>query len=84
MIRISYFINISFKTPNILSATEMKTFVIDLKQEGDGVKIEVGAGTAENLIMSRSWGRNPYDSWPPTLVSFAAFIGNVDFSFCLE
>ena len=84
MSRISYFINISFKTPNILSATEMKMFVIDLKKEGDGVKIDVGSGTAENLIMSRSWDSNPYDSWPPTLIAFAAFIGNADFSFCLD
>ena len=59
-------------------------FVIDLKKEGNNVRIDVRSGTEENLIMSRSWDTNPYDSWPPTLVAFAGFIGNVDFKFCLD
>ena len=76
--------NISFKTPDLLSATEMRSFWIEIKREGDGVRIEVGKGTEISGFMSRSWESNPYDSWPPTLIAFATFMGNVDFSFCLD
>ena len=63
----------------------MRTFFIDIKRQGDGVKIDVGKGTKGDLIMSRSWERNPYDSWPPTHVAFAAWNNiTVDYNFCFN
>ena len=81
----SYFIyNISFKTPNILSPTEMRSFWIDIKKEGNGVRIEAGKGTEATGFMSRSWNSNRYNSWPPTQVAFAAWLTKVDYKFCLK
>ena len=62
----------------------MKFFFIDYKKEGNSVKIDVGEGTEENVIMSRTWDSNPYDSWPPTVVAFRGFQTNVDFDFCFD
>ena len=63
----------------------MRTFFIDIKRQGDGVKIDVGKGTQGDLvIMSRSWDSNPYNFWPPTHVAFAAVNNNVDYKFCLN
>ena len=59
----------------------MENFFIDIKNEGKGVKIDVGSGG--NVLMSRSFDSNPYDSLPPTFVAFAAFRTDVDFEFCL-
>merc|ERR550539_1709923 len=71
-------------TPNILSPTEMRTFWIDIKKEGNGVRIEAGEGTEATGFMSRSWGSNRYNSWPPTYVAFAAWDQEIDYKFCLK
>ena len=72
-----------FKTPDIMSPTEMREFWIDIKAEGEGLRIEVGKGEDAEGFMSRSWDQNPADSWPPTHVGFAAWNSQVDYEFCL-
>ena len=62
----------------------MRSFWIDIKKEGDGVRIDVGKGTETTGFMSRSWNSNPYNSWPPTQVAFAAWLTKVDYKFCLK
>ena len=59
----------------------MRTFWVDLKAEGNGLKITVGKGDSE-VIMSRSWDQNPAKSWPPTHVAFSSWSsGSVNFEF---
>lgn len=79
------------ETPNILSPTEMRSFWIDIKREGAGVKIDVGKGTEVTGFMSRTWDTmvhtwNPHGSWPPTYVAFAAFVlgPEIEYKFCLS
>jgi len=79
------------ETPNILSPTEMRRFWIDIKREGAGVKIDVGKGTEVTGFMSRTWDTNPYGSWPPKYVAFAAspsplpFVPTeIEYKFCLS
>ena len=75
--------NISIKTPNILSPTEMRRFWIDIRKEGDVVKIEVGKGAEVTGFMSRTWDSNSFNSWPPTHVAFAAYGEEINYKFCL-
>ena len=76
------FIN-NFKTPDIMSPTEMREFWIDIKAEGEGLRIEVGRGEDGEGFMSRSWDQNPAQSWPLTHVAFAAWNNQVHYKFCL-
>ena len=62
----------------------MRKFFIDIKRQGDGLKIDVGKGTNGDLTMSRSWDSNPYNFWPPTHVAFSALNNNIDYKFCLN
>ena len=62
----------------------MRQFWIEIMEEGNGVRIEVGQGTEVTGFMSRSWDNNPYNSWPPTHVAFAAWKTQVDYEFCLN
>ena len=62
----------------------MRKFWIDIMEEGDVVRIEVGQGTEVTGFMSRTWDSNPYNSWPPTHVAFAAWDNPVDYEFCLN
>ena len=62
----------------------MRRFWIDVRMEGGGVRIEVGEGTEVTGFMSRPWTSNPYNSWPPTHVAFAAWNSKVDYKFCLN
>ena len=62
----------------------MRIFWIDIRKEGDGVRIDVGKGTETTGFMSRTWDTNPYSSWPPTYVAFAAFGKGVEYKFCLR
>ena len=62
----------------------MRRFWIDIKKEGDGVKIDVGKGSEVSGFMSRSWNSNPYNSWPPTHVAFAAWNSKMEYKFCLK
>jgi len=71
------------ETPDIMSTTEMREFWIDVKAEGEGLRIEVGRGEDAEGFMSRSWDQNPAESWPPTHVAFAAWDSQVDYEFCL-
>ena len=43
----------------------------------------VGRGEDAEGFMSRTWDKNPADSWPPTHVAFAAWNSQVDYEFCL-
>ena len=62
----------------------MRKFWIDVRKEGDGVKIEVGKGTEIRGFMSRSWDSIGYNSFPPTHVAFSAWNNKIDFKFCLN
>ena len=62
----------------------MRIFWTDINKEGNGVRIEVGQGTEVTGFMSRSWDNNPYNSWPPTHVAFAAFGKEINYEFCLN
>ena len=62
----------------------MRKFWIDIMEEGDGVRIEVGQGTEVTGFMSRTWDTNIYGSWPPTYVAFAAFGTEIEYKFCLN
>ena len=72
-----------FKTPDIMSPTEMREFWIDFRAEGSGLRIDVGRGGDAEGFMSRTWDKNPAESWPPTHVAFAAWNSPVDYEFCL-
>ena len=61
----------------------MRGFWIDIRQEGEGVKIVVGKQCEVEGFMSRTWNSNPYDSWPPKHVAFAAFGKKIKYKFCL-
>ena len=65
----------------------MRKFWIDIMEEGDGVRIEVGQGTEVTGFMSRTWDNNPNEL--PTYVAFAAWKNiwtniQVDYEFCLN
>ena len=63
----------------------MRIFWIDIREEGAGVRIDVGKGTEATGFMSRTWDTNPYPSWPPTHVAFAAlgYGKEIEYKFCL-
>ena len=47
------------------------------------MKIAVGKGSEVEGFMSRAWNNNPYGSWPPRYVAFAAFGTEIQYKFCL-
>ena len=61
----------------------MRIFWIDIREEGAGVRIDVGKGTEATGFMSRTWDTNPYSSWPPTYVAFANYQKGIEYKFCL-
>ena len=78
IIHFQYFL----KTPNILSASEMRNFWIDIRKEGAGVRIEAGKDTNGPRFMSKSWPSNRHNSWPPTHIAFAAWNSKIAYRFC--
>ena len=62
----------------------MRRFWIDIREVGPVVRIVVGKGTEVTGFMSRTWDSNPYGSWPPTYVAFAAYGTEIEYKFCLS